>query len=352
MKYRKSISVCIAAILLLSGCRAEVSVPTQTSQISEISQTEEISKTPKTESPKISYDQSKRFSDEYRSCKYYQKLMSALEKNKNSSFMQRVLDVALSQNGYLAYALEDVSVEQARNDGKLWTGAELHYGSTLTGNTEYTRWFYQYVLESDSPYIDCEWCSIFVSWCMYQSGYHSDLKSDREYYYSYCADPRKEQKDHMIQSFNLDQNKVWYTPTASAKVRDFQKISPPVHTEVNPYDIDYKPGGLIFISWDGSGWSFEHIGIVIEYDKTEHTLTYIGGNDYGSVMINTMDFDTDTFDVQPVVKNSQRLMAYAEYDAETPLPSWFRDEFDNPLKSFTDKNGNQIFYYNEKYYNS
>lgn len=348
MKFQKYISVCAAAVLLLSGCHAETSVPAQTSEVSEISQTVEVSKT---EPPKISYDQSKRFSDEYRSCKYYQKLMAALDKNKDSSFMQRVLDVALSQNGYLAFALEDMSVEQARNDGNLWTGATLNYGSTLTGNTEYTRWFYQYVLESDSLYIDCEWCSIFVSWCLYQAGYHSDTKSDREYYYSFCADPRKEFPDRTVLSFNLDQNKVWYTPTASAKVNDFKEISPPVHTDIDPYDIDYKPGGLIFISWDGSGWYFEHIGIVIEYDKTEHTLTYIGGNDYGSVMINTMDFDTDTFDVQPVVKNSERLMAYAEYDDTPPTAAWYRDEFDNPLKSFTDKNGNPIFYYNERYYN-
>ena len=346
MKYKRYISLCTVIALFLSGCHAKISAPTQTYDISQPDESSEI------EVSQPSYDQSNRFSHEYRSCKYYQKLMTALNKNKDSSLMQRVLDIALSQEGYLAYALEDMSVEQARADGNLWTGATLHYGSTLTGNTEYTRWFYQYVLESDSPYIDCEWCSIFVSWCLYQAGYHSDTESNRELYYSYCADPRKEFPDHLIQSFNLDQNKVWYTPTANIKLDDFKEINTPVHTNIDPYDIEYKPGGLIFISWDGLGWSFEHIGIVVDYDRSEHILTYIGGNDYGSVMINSMDFDTDTFDVQPIVKNSERIMAYAEYDTEPPLKSWYIDEYDNSIKYFTDKNGNKHLYYNERYYNN
>lgn len=350
MKNKKFIVtfLCLMTSFFICGCHAEVK-NADTSNVSEsIIQSSQIEES--VEVPKISYDQSKRFSNEYRSCKYYNQLMSALGKNKDSSFMQRVLDIALSQEGYLAYALEDMSVEQAREEGKLWTGTELHYGSTLTGNTEYTRWFYQYVLQTDSPYIDCEWCSIFVSWCLYQAGYHADTKSDREYYYSYCADPRHERKDNIIQSFNLDQNKVWYTPTANIKLDDFKEINTPVHKDIDPYDIKYKPGGLIFISWDGLGWSFEHIGIVVSYNKDEHILTYIGGNDYGSVMINSIDFDTDEFDVQPVVRNSQRIMAYAEYDAEQPLNSWYIDEYDNSIKYFTDKNGNKHFYYNERYY--
>lgn len=338
-------SVLLLTSLIISGCQAQTTVSSVPEKIPEISQTSEP------DAPKISYDQSKRFSNEYRSCKYYTKLMTALKKNKDSSFMQRVLDIALSQEGYLAYAIEGLSVEQVRDDGNLWTGAAARNASNMTGNTEYTRWFYEYILDSYNPYIDCEWCSIFVSWCLYQSGYHSDKDSDCEFYYSYCADPRNERKDNLIQSFNLDQNKVWYTPTANLKLDDFKDVNTPVHTDINPYNIDYKKGGLVFFSWNGSGWSFDHIGIVVDYDKKEHILTYIGGNDYSSVMINSIDFDTDTFDVQPIVKNSERIMAYAEYDDIPPSAVWYYDEFDDSLKYFTDKNGNKLFYYKERYYN-
>lgn len=349
MKCKKYIALCTVAVLLLSGCHVETSAPVQTEEVSEISQIEESSQAP--EVPKMSYDESKRFSKEYRSCKYYQNLMKALDKNKDSSFMQRVLDVALSQEGYLAYAIEDMIPEQVREEGNLWTGAAARNASNMTGNTEYTRWFQEYVLDSSNPYIDCEWCSIFVSWCLYQAGYHSDKKSDREFYYSYCADPRKEFPDRLFQSFNLDQSKVWYTPTASDKLNDFMEVNTPVHTDTDSYKINYQKGGLVFFSWDGRGWSFDHIGIVVDYDKTEHILTYIGGNDYSSVMINSMDFDTDTFDVQPVVKNSQRIMAYAEYDDTAPEPSWYRDVLNNPLKYFFDENSQQHLYYDERYYN-
>ena len=349
MKCKKYIALCTSALLLFSGCHAQTSVSVQTSEFSEIPQAEESSQAP--EIPKISYDESKRFSEEYRSCKYYQNLMKALNKNKNSSFMQRVLDVALSQEGYLAYAVEGLIPEQVREEGNLWTGASARNASNMTGNTEYTRWFEEYVFDSSNPYIDCEWCSIFVSWCLYQAGYHSDEESDREFYYSYCADPRKEFPDRLFQSFNLDQSKVWYTPTASDKLNDFMEVNTPVHTDTDPYKINYQKGGLVFFSWDGNGWSFDHIGIVVDYDKTEHILTYIGGNDYSSVMINSMDFDTDTFDVQPVVKNSERIMAYAEYDAVPPEPSWYRDVLNNPLKYFIDENSQKHFYYDERYYN-
>ena len=351
MRYKKILtSLFLLASLSFSGCQSEIkeNLSSEIDNMTEISQTSQISEN---ETPKISYDQSDRFSDEYRSCKYYQNLMSALAKNKDSSFMQRVLAVALSQEGYLAYSLENMSVEQVRAEGNLWTGAFARNGSNMTGNTEYTRWFQEYVLDSYNPYIDYEWCSIFVSWCLYQAGYHSDQNSDPEFYYSYCADPRKEYKQNIIQSFNLEQEKVWYTPTADIKLDDFQDINTPVHTDISPYDINYQKGGLVFFSWDGSGWSFEHIGIVTDYDKTEHILTYIGGNDYSSVMINSIDFDTDTFDVQPVVKNSQRIMAYAEYDADAPLAEWYRDEYDSSLRYFLDKENNKHWYYNERYYN-
>ncbi len=317
-RYKLIIMFSTILTLFFSGCGSQ----TDTQTFGESVQHSDISES---EVSEIKYDQTWRFSDEYRSCKYYDRLMSALQKNKNAGFLQRVLDTALSQEGYLAYSLENMDIEQVREEGNLWTGAVSRYGSDYNGNTEYIRWFQEYVMKSGNPYMDYEWCSVFVSWCLYQAGYHSDTDSDPEFYFSYCADPRNERKDTLIQAFNFDQDKVWYTPAAQAKLDEFKDCNTPVHTDIDPYEIDYKPGGLIFISWDGTGGVFDHIGIVVDYDTSEHILTYIGGNDYNSVMINSMDYDLDTFDVQPIVKNSNRIMAYAEYSAEQPDDDWYND---------------------------
>lgn len=348
MKIKKSTLFLIPFIILsnFAGCRSNAPV-NESSQSAAINETVAVPEN--ITIPKISYDQSKRFSDEYRSSQYYTKLMAALQKNKDTPFMQRVLDIALSQEGYLAYSLEDMDIEQARADGNLWTGATARDGTHMTGNTEYTRWFEEYILDS-YPYIDCEWCSIFVSWCLYQAGYHSDTDSDAVLYYSYCADPRKESSDKLLQSFNLDQNNVWYTPIANTKLELSRDFNTPINTNIDPYDISYTPGGLVFFSWNGSGDFFDHIGIVTDYDPNEHILTYIGGNDYSSVMINSMDFDADTFDEQPVVKNSERIMAYAEYTAPDPTSEWYRDEYQSPLTYFYDENGIRHWYYHERYY--
>ena len=92
------------------------------------------------------------------------------------------------------------------------------------------------------------------------------------------------------------------------------------HTEINPCEIPYKPGGLVFFSWDGEGRYFEHVGMVINYDAENHVLTYINGNTEGQVKIRKMALDTvEEFHETPLLKNSERIMAYGEYDEVKPL---------------------------------
>ena len=117
-----------------------------------------------------------KYSPEYMSSPYYTKLISALEDTGDRSAMERTLAVALSQEGYKNYATTGIDIEQARKDGLLWTGAELRMDASRTGNTEYTRWAQRYIMDRDenSQYLDCDWCAIFVSWCLYQAGYNDD----------------------------------------------------------------------------------------------------------------------------------------------------------------------------------
>ena len=72
--------------------------------------------------------------------------------------------------------------------------------------------------------------------------------------------------------------------------------------------MPYKPGGLVFVSWDGSGDYFDHVAIVTDYDAEEHVLTFINGNLSGKVATAQLDLDEGD------VKNSDKIMAYADYD--------------------------------------
>ena len=125
-----------------------------------------------------------RFSEEYKSSPYYTKLMQALEDHKDGTTMEKVFAVAISQEGYKNFATEGCDIDQARRDGKLWTGAELRMNDNLTGNTEYTRWAQRYVMDRDESeqYADYDWCTIFTSWCLYQAGYY-DEETLKEYGY-------------------------------------------------------------------------------------------------------------------------------------------------------------------------
>ena len=117
-----------------------------------------------------------RFSDEYKTSVYYERLMQALEDNKDATTMEKTLAVALSQEGYANFATAGYDLDQARAEGKLWTGVELRMNDNLTGNTEYTRWAQRYVMDRDESeqYADYDWCAIFTSWCLYQAGYYDE----------------------------------------------------------------------------------------------------------------------------------------------------------------------------------
>ena len=259
------------------------------------------------------------FSAEYMGSPYYAKLLDALENTKDSSVMERTLAVAQSQEGYLNYSLDGVDVEDARAAGNLWTGAQLRMNSYDTGNTEYTRWAQQYILRlsGEDLYADYDWCAIFTSWCLYQAGYYTEDEL-RTYYYSYCADPRIfYDADSWLGSFNLDQHDVYYVPMAHHKL-DAMDWNTYYHVDVDPYDIPYRPGGIIFFSWDASGAYFDHVAIVESYDAENHVLSYVNGNSDGRVITRHLDFDDEAYRGGSLVKNAECIMAYADYDEITP----------------------------------
>ena len=257
-----------------------------------------------------------RFSDEYKTSPYYEKLMQALHDTKNSTIMERTLAVAQSQEGYFNFATEGYDLEKAREEGKLWTGAELRMNINKTGNTEYTRWAQRYVMESheSEQYADYDWCAIFVSWCLYQAGYYTESELKR-YFYSNSVDTRVFwSADEWIGTFSLDQRMVYYAPVARKKL-SYMPWNTYYNVDISPYDMPYKPGGLVFFGWSGTGDYFSHVGIVVNYDPDTHVLTYINGN-YGGMVI-TWDIDLDvkeTFRGLPYTKNAKRIMAYADYD--------------------------------------
>ncbi len=235
------------------------------------------------------------FSDEYKTSAFYDSLIKVIEQTQGQSSMEKTAEIALSQLGYKNYSTEGIDIEQAKRDGLLWTGIEKRMNRYDTGNTEYTRWAQRYVSDGSeaSQYIDCDWCAIFTSWCMYQSGYYSeaDLK---KFYYSYCADPRNESEaDTWIEAFNFEQENVWYTPLSNRKLEAYAGWNQYVHTDIDPYELPFRKGGLIFFSWDGSGKYFDHVAIVLNYDPQEHILRYINGNSDGEVLIREMDFDAE-----------------------------------------------------------
>lgn len=280
-------------------------------------------------------DEDLRFSDEFKTSEYYTKLMAALDEHKDSTTQERTLAVALSQEGYKNYATEGIDIEQAKADGKLWTGTELRMSSNETGNTEYTRWAQRYVLglNEQSQYADYDWCAIFVSWCLYQAGYYTEAQL-KKYYYAYVVDPRIfYDADSWIESFNLNQRLVYYPPKAHHKL-DAMPWNTYYNVDIDPFDIPYKPGGLIFFSWDGSGKYYSHVGIVVSYDKDTKVLTYTNGNSDGQVITRQIDLDVEEeFRGQKYCLNADRVLAYADYDqivppepkeitTETPVITW------------------------------
>ena len=251
------------------------------------------------------------FSREYMGTDYYTKLQQTLKEVQDEpDIMKRVLKIAQSQEGYNNYSVAGLNVEDVRANGNLWTGAVKRSAGNGTGNTEYTRWAQRYVMRRNTSeqYSDMQWCAIFSSWCLYQAGLYYG-QEHKSWYYSYCADPRVE-RYAINSSFNCDQAQVWYTPLATEKIAKYAGWNTYVHTEVEPYDIPYRPGGLIFFDWDGDGAYFQHVGIVVNYDEDRHVLRYISGNCSGQVKTYDVYYDKSTGDG---FNYEQTIMAYAEY---------------------------------------
>ena len=276
-----------------------------------------------------------RFSDEYKTSPYYEKLMQALEDTKDGTTMEKTLAVALSQEGYANFATQGYDLDQARAEGKLWTGKELRMNDNLTGNTEYTRWAQRYVMDSteDAQYADYDWCAIFVSWCLYQAGYYDDELLKR-YFYCYVVDPRIFwSADQWIETFNLDQRYVYYAPNTHHKL-DAMPWNTYYNVDVDPLQMPYKPGGLVFFGWNGTGDYFSHVAIVVDFDPETNILTYSNGNSDGLVITRQIDLDVEeSFRGKPYTLNANRIMAYADYDhyvapeqkeisADTPVIKW------------------------------
>lgn len=276
-----------------------------------------------------------RFSEEYQTSPYYERLMQALEEHKDGTTMEKALAAALSQEGYANFATGGYDLDQARAEGKLWTGTELRMNDNLTGNTEYTRWAQQYVMDcgENEQYADYDWCAIFTSWCLYQAGYY-DEEIFKRYFYCYVVDPRVFwSADEWIESFNLDQKTVYYAPNAHHKL-DAMPWNTYYNVDIDPYDMPYKPGGLVFFGWSGEAKYFDHVAIVVSYDPETRVLTYTNGNSDGLVITRQIDLDVEeSFRGQAYTLNANRIMAYADYDkyvapeqkeisVETPVIKW------------------------------
>lgn len=263
-----------------------------------------------------------KYSDEYKTSQYYTNLMNALDESKDKSTMEKTLAVALSQEGYKNYATAGIDIEQARADGLLWTGAELRMNENQTGNTEYTRWAQRYIMDrpENTQYLDCDWCAIFTSWCMYQAGYY-DKEELKRCYYSYYARPvTSYDADGWITTFNLNQKNVWYTPTAQKQLDDKCSYVTYYNTNTDALEIPYKAGGLVFFNWDASGDSFDHVAIVVDYDKDTHILKFLNGNSEGQVITREIDLDLEEeYRGNTLTKNADRIAAYGEYDEIKPL---------------------------------
>ena len=261
------------------------------------------------------------FSDEYKTTQFYSDLIKVQKETEGTPLMKRVLDISYTQEGYKNYAVNGDDPKELRKQGVLWTGLVQRNNSGDTGNTEYTRWAEEYVqFGKGNPCRDCDWCAIFASWCMFQAGYYTKT-GKQHWYYSYCADPREEETESTwFTAFNFDQNKVWYTPNADYKVEEYSEWCECINTDVSPYDIPWKPGGLVFFNWTGYYTKFHHVAIVTSYDPKNHVLTYMNGNSGGQVVESKLYLDKYCKKgyLGQDLYGTDVLMAYAEYDYTDP----------------------------------
>ena len=246
--------------------------------------------------------------------------------------MERVANIALSQvrilgSYYPGYANYSTLVSGTHN----WTGLELLNNSYLTGNTEYTRWMFSSIVKNNPsigyPEIDCDWCAIFVSWCMYHADVYAKYSNGRPNYtysYSLTAEPRirigAKTVAEKMDAFNFNQKKVTYATTVREKLirqSDTYKYTyvnskgKNVYNIADPINIKYKRGGIIFFYDYNSGF-FSHVGIVLSWCKTSGCLTYISGNDGGRVRVRSIRIGKLT-DNERFIDTTRTIGAYAEY---------------------------------------
>lgn len=285
-----------------------------------------VSATPNYWIPGISSEYRKNADSSDESKRYYTKLHYALCKNEEQgNAMLRVKNIALSQvrivnnKYYPGYSNYSTIVNGKHN----WTGLKLSNNSNGTGNTEYTRWFEEKVKAGTGASSDLDWCAIFVSWCLWYAGVNrwtSSAKVDLPYCYARTADPRIVVNANSAfaksENFNMLQQNVTYTPrmknkllSGKANYKYYYKATNGklVYNCLEPININYKPGGIIFFTYTGN---FDHVGIVLKWDKSAGALTYISGNDGGQVKVRTIRFNS--VDSQGrLVKDT--IAAYAKY---------------------------------------
>ena len=276
---------------------------------------------------------------------YYGRLVQNVNnynKNTNWSYMQRVYKIAKSQLdwsasngksmniGYANYAVSDTGSEKGKTH---WQGNIPRNNKYKTGNTEYTRWFFTKFKKYYGPKANCDWCAIFVSWCMYFSGYHKGA-SDMENVYSICADPGISNiwgsSKGSLKSFNMANSKLTYTKSARNKLRykgdnkyNYNIIDVMTRNRLDALKINYisdaklinyRQGGLVFFNWGGTGDKFDHVGIVCSYNCTNEIMTYISGNSGGYVRVEAINLRAvESYKGNNKVENSKRIMAYGEY---------------------------------------
>ena len=248
---------------------------------------------------------------EYSKSKYYNRLISVYNNTKYTNKLKRVAEIAKSQAGYRNYW-------GSKHD---WSGNK--YSGTDDCNTEYTRWMAVTVLKNKSAILsktqDCAWCAIFASWCMDRAEVipkNQSGKIDYAYGYALTADPRiirnAKTNDEKIENFNMDQSKVVYTFIMRDKlIAEKDRCSYLYLTDrgwvwncLRSDKINYKTGGLVFFTWN-KGNNFNHVGIILSWNKTNNILTYVAGNENGKVAIKTLNLYKKA--------NKDKIDAYGEY---------------------------------------
>lgn len=322
--YKKIISVILVMIMALG-----VSIDVCATSVSNYNLSTETSG---------QYRNSSQLNSRYR---YYYRFVTNINKyckDPNYNHMERAYRLARSQldwnvnkSNVMSIGYNNYRVDKSGTTH--WEGNVLR-NSTGCANTEYTRWFFTKFKDtkygSNAAKTNCDWCAIFVSWCMYFSGYRKGY-SDMTKVYSYSADPGYKRiydskaythTYDRLESFNIEPRYLYYTKRSFTKIRQSwdnevslynRLIDLGYHVVNKPQDIPYKPGGLVFFNWSGDNKTFDHVGIVSSYNKKTQILTYISGNDNGRVQMRSIALNESQKLGTYTTLNSNRIMAYGEY---------------------------------------